>query len=318
MDQSRLEKRYFISYSGKDLDMAKKLKKDLEISGFKIWMDKDDIGPGTTWDDAIERNIRQSAAVLYLVSLTSRSSPHVLRELEFAQIYRKNIIPLWVRGDTVWPNVVAFGLSSTKYIDLRGNSYNKGIHELNQLLKHMSDPDPRFTLYISSLEEDFTLGPLLATSEALSIKKTNIFNFNQKLRVFLCYASENKHHVSDLYKRLVAVGIDTWFDKESLLLGQDWDLEIIRAIHKTHVVIVCLSRHSTNKRGYVQKEIKIALDEADKQPEGAIFIIPIKVEECDLPDRLQRYQTVNFFEEGSFERLMRALKQRADDLGLVE
>jgi hypothetical protein len=83
------------------------------------------------------------------------------------------------------------------------------------------------------------------------------------------------------------------------------------------VVIVILSRNSTTKRGYVQKEIKFALDEADKQPEGTIFIIPVKVEECDLPDRLRRYHTVNLFEERGFEKLMRALRSRANELGLT-
>ncbi len=139
----------------------------------------------------------------------------------------------------------------------------------------------------------------------------------QRLRVFLCHSSGDKPQVRGVYKRLTAEGIEAWLDEENLLPGQDWELEISRAIRSTHVVIVCLSQNSTTKRGYVQKEIKFALDEADKQPEGTIFIIPVKVEECDLPDRLRRYHTVNLFEERGFEKLMRALRSRADELGLT-
>jgi hypothetical protein len=40
---------------------------------------------------------------------------------------------------------------------------------------------------------------------------------------------------------------------------------------------------------YYKKEIKFALDEAEKQPEGTIFLIPLKLEECDVPERLQRW-----------------------------
>jgi hypothetical protein len=147
--------------------------------------------------------------------------------------------------------------------------------------------------------------------------ETDTNKSSRRLRVFLCHSSGDKPHVRNLYSRLIAEGIDAWLDEESLLAGQDWELEISRAIRNTDVVIVCLSQHSTTKKGYVQKEIKFALDEADKQPEGTIFIIPVRVESCDLPDRLRRYHTVNIFEERGFEKLMRALRSRSDELGLT-
>ncbi|GHO98353.1 hypothetical protein KSF_084010 [Reticulibacter mediterranei] len=138
----------------------------------------------------------------------------------------------------------------------------------------------------------------------------------QRLRVFLCHASGDKSHVRELYRRLKAKGVDAWLDEESLIPGQDWNREIRKAIHRTHVVVVCLSQGSTNKRGYVQKEIVFALDEADKQLEGDIYMIPVKLEACDLPDRLQRYQAVNLFEERGFEKLLNALRYQADQLDL--
>jgi hypothetical protein len=138
----------------------------------------------------------------------------------------------------------------------------------------------------------------------------------QRLRVFLCHSSGDKSPVRDIYHRLIAKGTEVWLDEESLLPGQDWELEIRKAIRRTHVVIVCLSQSSTNNRGYVQKEIKFALDEADKQLEGDIYIIPVKIEACDLPDRLQRYHTLNLFEERGFEKLLNALRNRVEQLDL--
>jgi hypothetical protein len=69
-----------------------------------------------------------------------------------------------------------------------------------------------------------------------------------------------------------------------------------------------------SKAGYVQKEIKLALDVADEQPEDTIFIIPLKLEECKVPDRLGRWQWVNYYDEPGYERLMRALQFRASAL----
>lgn len=80
------------------------------------------------------------------------------------------------------------------------------------------------------------------------------------LRVFLCHASSDKTVVRGLYERLRTRSIRPWLDEKRLLPGQDWDLEIKKAVHNSDVVVVCLSRRSITKEGYVQKEIRFALD----------------------------------------------------------
>jgi hypothetical protein len=103
-------------------------------------------------------------------------------------------------------------------------------------------------------------------------------------------------------------------DEEKLLPGQDWNLEIAKAVRSTDVVIVCLSCGSLNKAGYFQKETKFALDVADEQPEGAVFIIPAKLEECNVPQRLRRWHWVSLYEKGGYERLNKSLRRRASGL----
>ena len=139
----------------------------------------------------------------------------------------------------------------------------------------------------------------------------------RQLKVFLCHASEDKPFVRDLYQRLQRSGVDPWLDTENLLPGQDWQLEIRKAVRDTDVVLVCLSQCSTNKAGYVQKEIRDALNVADEQPEGTIFIIPVRLEDCALPDRLSRWQRVDIYEDTGYELLIRALQARAQDLGVM-
>jgi len=138
------------------------------------------------------------------------------------------------------------------------------------------------------------------------------------LRVFLCHASRDKPTVRDIYRRLKDHEIDPWLDEENLLPGEEWDQEIGNAVGSSHVVLVCLSAHSVNKSGYLQREIKKVLDVADEQPEGTIYLIPLKLEECEVPSRLRRWQWLNFFEPSGFERLMKALTKRARELGLPQ
>lgn len=135
------------------------------------------------------------------------------------------------------------------------------------------------------------------------------------LHAFLCHSSGDKPAVRNLYERLIAEGVEPWLDEEKILPGQDWNLEITKAVRATDSVIVCLSRGSISKVGYVQKELKRILDVADEQPEGKIFVIPVKLEECELPERLRQVQAVNLFEQRGFERLMRALRACADAVG---
>jgi len=136
------------------------------------------------------------------------------------------------------------------------------------------------------------------------------------LSVFLCHASDDKPLVRELYERLQSEGFDPWLDEENLFPGQDWKYEIARAVRDTNVVLVCLSENAVSKAGYVQREIKVALDVADEQPEGAIFIIPLKLEECDVPDRLSTWHWVSLEDTRGYERLVAALVRRAVDLGL--
>jgi formylglycine-generating enzyme required for sulfatase activity len=131
------------------------------------------------------------------------------------------------------------------------------------------------------------------------------------LRIFLCHSSGDKPEVRNLYQRLSSDGFDPWLDEENLLAGQDWELEIEEAVQTSDIVIVCLSHKAITKAGYVQKEINDALKVAEKQPEGTIFLIPLKLEECNVPKRLQRWHWINLFEEKGYGRLISSLRFRA-------
>jgi|SRR5215472_1522815 len=136
------------------------------------------------------------------------------------------------------------------------------------------------------------------------------------LRVFLCHSKVDKVAVRRLYQRLVADGIDPWFDEEDLIPGQDWEATIKRAVQKSDVVIVCLSNTSVARRGFAQKEIRFALDVADEQPDGTIYLIPLKLEECEIPDRLKRWHGVELYRSSGYQKLLTALLSRSVNVGI--
>lgn len=134
------------------------------------------------------------------------------------------------------------------------------------------------------------------------------------LRVFLLHAHSDKAAVNALYTRLTRDGIDTWLDKEKLLPGANWELEIRKAVLESDVVIVCVSRQF-NQAGFRQKEVRIALENALERPEGEIFIIPARLEESEMIESLRKWHWVDLFEESGYQALLRALQVRANKIG---
>lgn len=134
----------------------------------------------------------------------------------------------------------------------------------------------------------------------------------KSLRVFLCHAKEDKVKVHNLYKRLKNDGFDVWLDEVDLIPGQEWELEIPKVVKTSDIVLILISNNSITKTGYVQKEIRIALDAADYQPEGSIFLIPVRLEECKVPDRLSRFQWTDLFDKDGYSKLIRGLNAKAD------
>ncbi len=146
-------------------------------------------------------------------------------------------------------------------------------------------------------------------------------SLNRPLRVFLCHSSNDKPLVRELYQKLhTETWIQPWLDEEELYPGQDWDIEIEKAVEQTDAVIVFLSKNSVSKEGYVQAELRYVLDIARTKPEETIFVIPVRLEECQVPRRLMIYQYVDYFpkeqRDRTFQRLLTSLKRRADSLGL--
>ena len=136
------------------------------------------------------------------------------------------------------------------------------------------------------------------------------------LKVFLCHASADKTVVSELYKRLIKDFVNAWFDKESLLPGQNWELEIRKVVREADVVVVCLSKQF-NQAGFRQKEVRLALDTAMEKPEGEIFIIPARLEECENLESLRHLHWVDLFEEDGYEKLKLSLGLRAEQVGAM-
>ncbi|MCA2554668.1 MAG: SUMF1/EgtB/PvdO family nonheme iron enzyme [Microcystis sp. M04BS1] len=136
-----------------------------------------------------------------------------------------------------------------------------------------------------------------------------------EIQIFLAHASEDKPAVLALHERLKQAGYKPWLDKKDLIPGQIWRDEIPKAIKASQIFLACLSAKSANKQGYIQRELRIALDTLGEMPSGTIFFIPMRLEECEIPDlrmsevglNLRDIHRLDYWEEDGFEQLERAI-----------
>jgi len=82
------------------------------------------------------------------------------------------------------------------------------------------------------------------------------------------------------------------------------------------IFIAIVSNNSVSKKGYVQKELKVAFDILDQYPANQIYVIPIRVEDCAIDDRrLNEIHYVDFFPDFEFglSKVLRAIRQTSPD-----
>jgi hypothetical protein len=127
-------------------------------------------------------------------------------------------------------------------------------------------------------------------------------------KIFLCHASEDKQKVREVYRRLKVEGFQPWLDEEDILPGQEWDRAIRKALRDADFILIFLSQNSVAKRGYVQREFKFALDVLEEIPEGEIRTIPVRLDDCAIPEQFKKLQWANLFDEPSFERIVKAIQ----------
>ena len=142
----------------------------------------------------------------------------------------------------------------------------------------------------------------------------------RKLKVFLCHAKEDKIVVRELWDRLIKESwVEPWFDEEHLLPGDDWRLVIQSEVRTADIVIVFLSKKSTTKDGFVHAEVNYALEVANEKQRGAIFIIPILLEDdCHVPYDVRRLHVLDFASVGSktiaYGKLIGSFRKKIEQL----
>jgi hypothetical protein len=129
-----------------------------------------------------------------------------------------------------------------------------------------------------------------------------------KPTIFLSYAREDGEQVAELYQQLTDAGFAPWMDTKDILPGQNWKYHTNKALKQSDLVIVCLSVVSVVKRSEIQKEIRIALDRLNEKLDSDIYIIPVRLDDCDVPESLSHIQWIDINADDGWDKLLTAIR----------
>jgi len=115
-----------------------------------------------------------------------------------------------------------------------------------------------------------------------------------------------------LYQELAAAGFHPWLDDEDILPGQDWENEIKQSMRDADFLLLCLSKTSVTKQGYVQTEMKSALALLDQHANQIVYLIPVRLDNCPLPKSLARKQSADLYDPSGLKKLIKAIQFEVD------
>ena len=133
--------------------------------------------------------------------------------------------------------------------------------DLIAYLRHVSDerPEHRLLNTCSSIAERLQQGAAIPDPVPL---------------LFISYARPDLQAAQAIVDFLTNAGLTTWLDKNDLKVGQDWEYEIRRQIAAASLVLICLSDHAVDRKGYFYQEMRYAVSEALKLPKAQSMSCP--------------------------------------------
>lgn len=175
----------FISYSRYDAKFVDRLSLDLRDNGVQVWIDTENIAPGTLWQEEIEKGLNGANALIFVISRHSIKSKWMFHELVAYTAKNKKIIPLIIE-DVDSKELPAY-ISNIQWLDFK------------------RDYDAPFATLLQTIGVPAGVKPQTAQSK----KKQS------KGYAFLSYAEEDSDFTKYLKKFLKQNGYAYWDYEES-------------------------------------------------------------------------------------------------------
>ena len=297
----------FLSYVRENEEIVDKFCQELISRDLKVWLDRQDLNPGSRWKQEIRKAIREGAFFVACFSKEQNKSDktYMNEELTIAidELHQKPseriwFIPVKLNRCKIPDRNIGGGetLRDLHYINLY-KDWNVGIQSILKVVqpepsgptKHENTSGNRVD---SNTATDFSEGCI----DQDSTKAENTFDTEKRdndgekvtensLKGFITYSHEDTAAKDELRKRLAVMEqkneLTTWHDGE-IAAGDEWYEDISKNLAEADILLYLVSAASLASKN-CNKELAEALT-------ANIKVIPIILEHCDW----QQHQLSDF------------------------
>ena len=134
-------------------------------------------------------------------------------------------------------------------------------------------------------------------------------------KAFLSYVKENEPIIRDIDQILTDYGIHVVTDYKNIEGGSNWKKTLQELIEGSGYFIPCFSKEfNQREKTVLYRELDYAIEYAKDIPIGRIWIIPVRINECTIPnieirsrEMLTDLHWINLFPKTAFEKGIKSI-----------
>jgi len=291
----------FICYSEIDGNVALEIYEILRKFEWAIpWMTLEDILPGQLREQEIEKSIEEAHITLILLSKKAFESNGEINQLREIRLILDKALGRLDHEVSIIP-VILDGINPQNYLGRIGDDLTQRVW-----LDFRSD---------NAKNQLKTIIKYIANEMGI--------NTMDRIKVFICYSTVNLEYAVKIYKMLETYHwISPWIAVENIQPGQNWQIEIEKAINEADITLVLLSEKAFGKNEYTYtfNEIRQVLEKMKGFDDDIVNLLPILVDgknpkaylSPNLANKFVEKQWIDLSQddlEKQFEKILRVLEQ---------
>ncbi len=132
--------------------------------------------------------------------------------------------------------------------------------------------------------------------------------------IFISYTKADRERVSPYHSALKS-SYQVWMDIHDIKGGQNWDFEIVKAMDQATIIVAFVSKNSVDRRGYIQKELRLALEKYREKLVDDIFLIPVMLDDIEIPVQLKPLQVLYEKDRNCLDSIKSSISAQLTRLG---
>jgi len=130
-----------------------------------------------------------------------------------------------------------------------------------------------------------------------------------KHKVYISYAREDIARVKEVYQELSNAELTLGMSELHSQPDQEWLPKTHMAISDADTILVALSRATSEPPELMQMELNRAFILLSERSPNGFFIVPIRLEECEVPITLRKLKCVDLFKKNGLNNLINIMRE---------